>query len=339
MRVRPTMPAVAVLGDVLVDLVLPVSRLPQSGEEAVGRQGSLMLGGSAVHTARALAAWGTEVRLVGCVGRDPLGNFACEAIRRAGLSPRWLQRSDAWLTGVWCVLVEPTGDRTMLAYRGANAGLKAWAIADDWLKDVAWLHVSGYAMLEAAPRQAALWAVDAARRDGLPVSFDPGMAVVHHGRSEMLSDVGWLDVLLPNAAEANALSGRANPKEALEALEYRAGHVFVKRGEEGCLLRADQEILELPPLPVEVTDTTGAGDAFDAGVILAALWGADERVQGALGNVMGALAAQAGPAALPLGPQEAVGMLSWLEGRGKLDPAFGEVQRLLKRWQGAAYDD
>ncbi len=334
------MPVVALLGDVFVDLLLPVPGLPQSGGEAVGCGGSLALGGSAVHTARWLAAWGLEVRVVGCVGRDPLGEFAVQEMARSGVPTGWLQRTEDLLTGVCCVMGEPSGERTMLAYRGANTRLSGADIPGGWLQDVDWLHISGYTLLESAPREAAFWAAARAREAGPPVSLDPGMAVVHQGRARpLVEELGWVDVILPNLEEAQALTGHVEPEQALTALAPLAGTVLLKGGASGSYVQRRDGVMRLPALPVAPQDTTGAGDAFNAGAIVAALSGEDEAAQGGLGNLLGALAGRGGPAAPPGGRSAARGLLDRLAQRRVLPEELKWLSGLVERCgQGGAFD-
>ncbi len=306
-------PTVALLGDVNLDLMLPVCRIPPSGQEAASRSGALVLGGSVVHTARWLSALGVAVRLVGCVGDDPLGEQALGELRRAGVPTKWLQRVSGSLTGVCCVMVEDDGQRTMLGLRGANACLARERVDDDWLNGVDWLHLSGYALLETEPRRAALWAVEQARVAGVPVSLDPGMVVPRHGQAEVMDLVGRVDLLLPNAEEAEAFTGEGFPERAALLLVPRARTVLVKCGRQGCVVASEGTTVCRAAPTVEVSDSTGAGDAFDAGAIAAALCGGEPHVQGVVGNLLGALAAREGPAAPALGPDAALALLDGLE--------------------------
>jgi len=330
------MPSVALLGDVLLDLALPVHELPRSGEEAVGCGGSLALGGSAVHTARWLTSWGVEARLVGCVGNDPLGEFAAGALERAGVTTEWLQVAEEELTGLCCVLVEPSGERTMFAHRGANARLAGEAITEGWLEGVGWLHISGYALLEPKPRMAALEAAATARAMRIPISFDPGMAVVRHGCGETWMELGWVDVLLPNWEEARAMTGSSKHSEALAGLLEKARSVLLKCGENGCWVGSPRGCWKLPALSVEVRDTTGAGDAFNAGAICARLWGEPEPLQGAMGNTLGALCTQGGTETAPAGPAVALDFLDGQLRRNGLPEPYRRLEDVLRRRQGGA---
>ena len=107
----------------------------------------------------------------------------------------------------------------------------------------------------------------------MSVSVDPS--------SSALLSAAFLDwavgagLLLPNAQEAEALTGEADPERAARALAARFDEVVVTLGAEGALWTDSAEVLRVPAEPVEaVTDSTGAGDAFAAGLLSARMAGA-----------------------------------------------------------------
>ncbi|KUK26465.1 MAG: PfkB domain protein [Acetothermia bacterium 64_32] len=288
---------IALLGDVNLDLVLPVSGFPAPGAEELSERAFLALGGSVVHTARWLSLFGVEVRLAGCVGMDPWGEWVLTALRRAGIGTRYIQRADRTPTGIMCIAVGPGGERTMLGARGANAELRAGSIPPGWLEGVEWLHLSGYAWLRDPQRAAAEWALAEARRRGIPVSLDVGLGAACLKGATLRSLLPRVDLLLPSREEARRLSGRNAPAEALQELSALVpGPVLIKLGGEGCLVPGERGPVHLPPFPVAARDTTGAGDAFDAGAIIGALQDWSPALQGLLGNLLGALSAGGGPA-------------------------------------------
>lgn len=308
---------VALLGDVNVDVTLEVPRFPTPGGEEISERIHLSLGGSVVNTARWLGAFGLQVRLAGCVGEDPWGEWALGELREAGIDTRWIQRTGLACTGIIIPLVEPSGERTMLGARGANAELRAERIPADWLDGVDWLHLSGYAWLRDPQRSAAERALMEARRQGIPVSLDLGLGAACSLRDALLR----VALLLPSWEEAKRLSGQDSPEEALQALSSMVpGRVLIKLGGEGCLVQGEGGPLRLPPPQTTVRDTTGAGDAFDAGAIIGALWRWNPLLQAIFGNLLGALAAGCGPAE-PLPATEEV--LALIDRLVKGTPAFG----------------
>ncbi len=135
------------------------------------------------------------------------------------------------------------------------------------------LHVAGYALLRPGSRPAARAAIARALERGMSVSVDPSSAA--------LLSPGFLDhadgasLLLPNAEEARMLSGEQDPERAARTLAARFGEVVVTLGAEGALWTDGRDSAHCEAVPVEaVVDSTGAGDAFAAGLLAARMEGA-----------------------------------------------------------------
>jgi ribokinase len=226
-----------VLGDLMVDVVARGTLA--RGADAPARI-SVNGGGSAANVAAWAAALGTPVTLVCNVGDDERGRTAVEELRAGGVEVR--ARIDPVRPTGTCVVVVEGGERTMLSDAGANdAPLAEIPVGDH-------LHVVGYALLRDGPRASALAAIERARAAGMTVSVDPS-PMVRRGA------IPPVDLLLPNEREAALVEGEMVIK--LGAAGARWGDVHV------------------PAEPVEVVDTTGAGDAFAAGLLTARLAGAD----------------------------------------------------------------
>jgi ribokinase len=173
--------------------------------------------------------------------------------------------------------VEPDGQRSMLADRGANLALRA----DDLpaLPPGGHLHLSGYTLLDPGPRDAGLAALAAAAAAGCTVSVDPASTgpLAGYGVDRWLADTAGATVLLPNADEARLLTGCADPEAAARALATRHEVVAVSVGGDGALWASGDTVVHRPAHPTVVVDTTGAGDAFAAGLLAA--WMADRDVE------------------------------------------------------------
>jgi sugar/nucleoside kinase (ribokinase family) len=206
------------------------------------------------------------VTLVGCVGDDGAGTALAAGLAAAGVRTA-LHTVPGAVSGTIVALVEPGGERSMLADRGANDAL---APADlPALAPGGHLHLSGYTLLGAVSRAAGRAALAAARAAGCTVSVDPASTapLAEAGTERWLADTAGVDLLLPNAAEARLLTGCADPADAARALAARHRAVAVTLGADGALWCAGGDVLHRPALPVDVVDTTGAGDAFAAGAL------------------------------------------------------------------------
>jgi ribokinase len=261
---------IVVLGDVMVDVVVRLSEPLARGSDApavIRFHG----GGSAANTAAWLAAAGVEPVLVGRVGDDERGRGAHDELAAAGVDARLTFDRDL-PTGTCLVLVGPDGERTMAPDAGANDGLAEPDLPDELLGRGGHLHVSGYSLLRDGSRAAARAGIERALGAGMTVSVDPSS-------SALLSPefLGWADgagLLLPNASEAHALTGDSDPERAARALTERFGEVVVTLGPAGALWTDGDEVLRAAAVPVDpVEDSTGAGDAFAAGLLSARVAG------------------------------------------------------------------
>jgi ribokinase len=260
-----TAPRVVVVGDVCTDVVALLTGEPAPGSD---RPASIATraGGAGANVAAHLAALGTPVLLAGCVGDDLPGQALCRDLGEAGVALA-VRTVPGMPTGTIISLVEPGGERSMLADRGANLALRAGDVPVP--APGGHLHLSGYTLLDDRPRQAGLAALAAARDAGCTVSVDPASTgpLRAYGVQRWLADTAAATLLLPNADEARLLTGCADPADAARALAGRHPVVVVSLGAEGALWAAGDQLLHRPAKPAEVIDTTGAGDAFTAGVL------------------------------------------------------------------------
>jgi len=262
-----------VVGDVMVDVVARLSGPVAPGSDAPASV-SFGGGGSAANVAAWLAFAGSPPVLVGRVGDDDRGRSASAALRAAGVDAR-LAVDGEHPTGTCVVLVAPGGERSMLPDPGANTALSAADLPDELLLAGGHLHVAGYALVRPGPRRAALSAIARAVGRGMGVSVDPSSAALLS--PEFLSLADGAGLLLPNAEEACVLSGESDPVRAARSLVARFPEVVVKLGAQGAVWTNGSDEVRAPAVSVERVgplDTTGAGDAFAAGLLAARLRGA-----------------------------------------------------------------
>ncbi len=282
---------VIVLGDVMVDVVARADG-PLAHASDTAAQITSGGGGSAANTAAWLVDAGVPACLIGRVGDDDAGRGQVAALQQAGIDVRVAIDPQA-PTGTCVVIVEPGGERTMLPDRGANLALCPADVPAEVFAGAAHLHVSGYALLHAGPRQAALAALARARAARMTTSVDPSSAAPLRalGAAAFLRLVAGVDLLLPNIDEAEVLTGERDPTVAAAALARLSGaEVVVSCGAAGAVRSLRGETLHAPAAPQPVVDTTGAGDAFAAGLIAARLSGAEPAAALASANALAARA-------------------------------------------------
>jgi ribokinase len=262
-----------VLGDVMVDVVCRLDGPIALGSDAPARI-EFGYGGSAAN----VSAWAAVARgagappvLAGRIGADERGRAAEEELRAGGVETR-LAVDPERQTGACVVLVGPDGERSMVPDPGANDRLAVGDLPDDVLVEGAHVHLTGYTLVRDGSRAAGRTAIERARERGMSVSVDPSSAALL--TPEFLDELHGVGLLLPNAEEAAVLSGEEDPERAALALSRRVPEVVVTLGASGALwsdglhtARADA-VADGAPL-----DTTGAGDAFSAGFLIARLAG------------------------------------------------------------------
>ncbi|TGD86694.1 carbohydrate kinase family protein [Mycolicibacterium sp. CH28] len=258
-------PEVLVIGDANPDLVLTGDVVPRFGQaEKLVDSADLVLGSSAGIVACGLARLGVPTALAAVVGDDVFGAFVIEQLAEAGVDTRWIRTDRATATAVTVVL--SAGDRAILTYPGTLASTGPEIVDADLVSRVRHLHSASLFLLpRLAPHLPAVFA--AARSAGAGTSVDTNWdpAGQWSGVTALLAQS---DVVLPNAAELLALTGRADLDEAARQITATGCRVALKNGAAGGTLwepSADPVTVAAPP--TDPVDTTGAGDSFDAGFI------------------------------------------------------------------------
>jgi sugar/nucleoside kinase (ribokinase family) len=259
-----------VLGDLMLDVVLAPGRALESGTDVPGRV-SLVQGGSAANTARWLGRLGARSSLITSVGRDPAGRALVDAVESDGVTPLVVRVPGA-RTGRVGVLVAADGERSFVADRGAADALRPDDLRASWFEKADALHLPVYSLLGEPLGDAGRRAVELAREAGALVSVDlasigPLLADGRRSARALIADVAP-DVLFATASEAAALLGG----RAVDGLLEFAATAVVKRGSKGATVLArtgeSSTRIEVATEHVTAADTTGAGDAFDAGFLV-----------------------------------------------------------------------
>lgn len=267
---RAMPPRLLILGDCNPDLILRGGARPRFGQvETLVDESSLTIGGSGSITACGAARLGIETGLIAAVGDDALGRIQLDAVASAGVDvSRVVLRPDID-TGVSVVLSEGD-DRAILTSLGAIGSLRADEVGD--LDGAEHLHVSALFLLEQLrPDLPAL--LGRARAAGVTISIDSNWDPTGSWLGTLEPNLAVADILLPNLAEARMLSGESDPERACRALAHEVGTIAIKLGADGAIAAAGDAMVRLDAPEVDVVDTTGAGDSFNAGFIAARLLG------------------------------------------------------------------
>jgi sugar/nucleoside kinase (ribokinase family) len=267
-RRRQNAPRVTVLGDLMLDVVVMPARPLERGSDVAGRV-ALRQGGSAANAARWLARLGARATLVTAVGRDPVGRALVDALRADHVTVR-ASRVAGKPSGRIGVIVMFGGERSFVADRGAADELRPADLKPAWFgADL--LHLPAYSLIGSPLGDAGRHAIELARGHGAIISLDlasaaPLLAKGRRAAHQLVEDAAP-DILFSTAAEAEAYLGGYDVSGLLES----APLAIVKRGAGGATVlargMAGPHRFEVATPPLAATDTTGAGDAFDAGFL------------------------------------------------------------------------
>jgi len=257
-------PRVCVVGSANLDYTVALPRLPRVGETV--SSGTLLVnrGGKGANQAVAARRLGAEVRLIGCVGDDDAGAAMRRALDEQGIGVEGVVSAPGVATGTALIFVDREGHNQIGVAPGANHRLTV-EMARAGEPSIEWAQVL-VSQLE-VPVPVVRWALETARRHGVPTVLNP--APVQELSDELL---GLVTYLTPNAGEVAALTGievsdlDSGRRAAARLCERGVGTVIITLGEEGALVYDGATAVHFEAFPIEVVDTTGAGDAFNGGL-------------------------------------------------------------------------
>jgi len=243
------------------DTQLPVPHFPTSGSKVVIPSANVLLGGQVATAMAACQIWGLRTRYVG-----KLGNDHAAALHRAEFARLGIEAHLATAAGCTSpqsfILVEPTGERTVLLKRDARLTLVPEELQREWIVSARVLHLDGHDT--AAATQAAQWA----RSASVPVVAD--LDDLYPGYDALLRNI---DFLITSRDIPARLSGEQNLRDALPhiASKYGCKLTAATLGQQGVLAWDGEQFHCAQAYQVNTVDTTGAGDIFHAGFIYAYL--------------------------------------------------------------------
>lgn len=275
-----------VVGSLNMDVILEVERLPQVGETLLSSQASLAHGGKGANQAVAIARLGGQVHMVGKLGDDAFGEQIRQGLEAAGVDTSFVGTTPQTLTGLALIMLAQ-GDNTIVVASGANYTVTPEDVdaASAAFEDSQVLLVQFELPLDTVAR-----AMELAQKRGLTVILDPGPA-----RECPVEFLALADYITPNQTEASMLTGiqvldqETARQAAHRLLEHARQGVIVKMGGAGSLIITRDSEHHIEVIPVDVVDTTAAGDAF-CGALAVGLAGGLSLLEAArFANVVGAL--------------------------------------------------
>jgi len=261
-------PNVVVVGSFMMDLIVRADRMPKEGETIVGKEFQRAPGGKGANQAVAAARLGGNVTMIGRVGDDLFGQDQIQSLKAAGIETRYITVDPEAPTGVGSItLDDSSGNNRIIIIPGANMRCTPEDVqrADDALRaaDVILLQLE-------IPIEVNRYVLKRARELGKPVIFNPAPA--RPLDRELLE---LATVVTPNETEAEALTGieirsvEDAERAALALRNQGVQTVIITLGGKGSLLYDASGPVLAPTWPVEVVDTTAAGDAFNGAFAVA----------------------------------------------------------------------
>lgn len=258
-----------VIGDVNADLILKGDDpVPVFGQvEKLVDVGLLTVGGSSSIMACGASRLGLRTALVGVLGNDALGSLLRAALQDRGVDVSACLVEPGRPTGITVVLTRGgRGDRAILTATGTVDALRAGHVNRDVLGRSHHLHCGAYFLQpQLQPELADLFRE--ARGMGMTCSLDTNWDPAEVWDRGLAAVLGQCDLFFPNEAEALGISGCSDIDSAATKLSAAGPTVVVKRGADGGMVRQGSRTLLAAAPRTEVVDSTGAGDAFDAGYL------------------------------------------------------------------------
>jgi fructokinase len=260
---------VVALGELLIDFT-------PAGKSAAGNPVfEQNPGGAPANVLVALARLGGHAAFIGKVGEDQFGFFLKMVLEANGIDVRGLRFTDRAGTTLAIVHLDGGGNRSFSFYRkpGADILLDANEVDTSLIGQCRVFHFGSLSLTDEPSRSATKQAVQAARKHGKIISYDPnwrpplwesGRMALH----EMQWGLEYADVLKVSEDELGFLTGEPDMRLAADRLiAMGIKTVLVTLGPGGCYFRSAAGAMHVPAFPTEAVDTTGAGDAFLGGFL------------------------------------------------------------------------
>lgn len=272
----------------------PLQALPSPGELVAVEGMKTSAGGCAANVAIDLQKQNLSVDLVGCLGRDAAGEILVKELQKSRLNCDQLVYTTEYPTSETVILLVEGEDRRYLHAFGANKAFTVRQINRDWLAELDVFYLGGLFAMPGIATAELLALLTFARQQKVITVVDVVLPTGFQHAAEMNKLLPYVDWFLPNDAEAAVLTGRKNPREAINVLRsWGAEGLVVTLGEQGIIGVLRDEQWRCNTYPRQTIDPSGAGDAFASGLITGIADGWDFPRSLVYASALGASATQA----------------------------------------------
>jgi sugar/nucleoside kinase (ribokinase family) len=279
---------ILVVGELNVDIILNGDVTPVFDQvEKLVSDASLVLGSSSAIFSSGAARLGLKTAFTSKVGQDALGELCLDALMDRNVDVSGVVVDPDVKTGMSLILNRGI-DRAILTYPGSMTYFSLEDIKPELLRKTRHLHLGGYYLLSTLrPRAVRLFEI--ARSLGVTTSLDTNYDPSDRWQEDLEPLLRLTDVFLPNETELLRISRDSTVEAGMQRLAGWTDMVVVKQGAQGAVARQGDKEYQAVGLPVQVVDTVGAGDSFDAGFLNGYLHGWDIQRSLRLGCICGSL--------------------------------------------------
>ncbi len=252
-------------GALNVDTLMKVSRIAGVEEESFVEDYTEACGGSAANTIVGLARLGCKVGFIGKIADDHEGKLQLDSFTQEGVDIDGIIHSPKGKSGVCLGFVDKKGARALYINPGVNDLVEPRELQWSYVSQTQFLHLTSFVGEKSFRTQKKLLS---SLPENVKISFDPGSLYAQKGLSAIEPFIQNSFVMMPNVLELELITGESNiPKGASMLIDMGVQIVAVKLGAKGCYVTNGEEKSMIEPFKVSVIDTTGAGDAFNAGFL------------------------------------------------------------------------
>ena len=279
------------MGALNVDKLYNVNKIACGDEESFITGFNQFCGGSAANTIIGLSKLGIKTGFIGKVSKDSSGNHLLKNLQREGVNTEGIIVSEEGRSGNVLGFVDEEGQRALYVDPGVNDLIDLQEVNLDYIADSKIIHLTSFVGESIKVQEYILSKIS---KDVI-VSLDPGRIYAERGMNFLKNILNRTDIILINEEELKHLTNnRYNSCQdgAKDLLDYGIKLVVVKRGHKGSYITNGSKNYLLDPLNVNCIDTTGAGDAFNAGFLYGLLEGKDIKKSGQIGNLVASFCIQ-----------------------------------------------
>ncbi len=270
-------------GALNIDVLYNVNKITHEDEEAFITDYDIFCGGSAANTVIGLSKLEMNTGFIGKIANDHYGKLLLKNLQKENVDTDGIIIEKEGRSGNVIGFVDEKGNRALYVDPGVNDLIDISEINMGYIENSKVLHLTSFVGNSVDAQESTLDRIE----DNITVSLDPGRIYAERGTIFLKNILNRTDIILINEKELNYLTGKKynSLEERAKVLEeYNIDVVVVKRGEKGSYIKDHGENYYMEPFNVNCKDTTGAGDAFNAGFLYGFIKGKDIQKSGEIGN-------------------------------------------------------